>query len=33
MSDWLVNQLTAAFGSYSPATHTLGTMAVSARLN
>ncbi len=33
MSDWLVSQLTAAFGSYDPSTHTLGTIAISARLN
>jgi hypothetical protein len=33
MSDWLVNQLTAAFGGYDPSTHTLGTITISARLN
>jgi hypothetical protein len=33
MSDWLVSQLTTAFGGYHPATHTLGTIAISARLN
>ena len=33
MCDWLVNQLTTAFGGYHPATHTLGTIAITARLN
>jgi hypothetical protein len=33
MSDWLVDQLTAAFGGYHPATHKLGTITITARLN
>jgi hypothetical protein len=33
MRGWLVNQLTAAFGGYHPATHTLGTITITARLS
>jgi len=33
MSDWLVDQLTAAFGGYHPATHKLGTITIAARLS
>ena len=33
ISDWLVDQLTTAFGGYHPATQALGTITITARLS
>ena len=33
MSDWLVDQLTAAFGGYQPTDHELGTIVIIAQLS